>query len=195
MSPKKNSPPRSLSLPLQAEGNYLFPSNKVFWKYFSPAERGRTIKLKIWPKLNLQGYWSQGLISSTICNHFWFLFLCHNLNSSMLKCEGSLTSFIFTKTYSVQEEILENLISSSICHIKIFILTFFPSSFTKQINLYGTNYWATIFQSHTAWLWNFPKHCEIILLNGSLISNKVPNLHCVIRSEMNTASLINKRLL
>ena len=32
--------PRFLSSPLQAGGNYLFPSNKVFWKSVFPQQRG-----------------------------------------------------------------------------------------------------------------------------------------------------------
>ena len=69
---------RFLSPPNQTEGNYPFPPNKVFWKSISPAERGRTMELKIWPKLNLQWYLSQVLINSTICsfNIFGFCFFC-----------------------------------------------------------------------------------------------------------------------
>ena len=60
------------------------------------------------PKLNLRGYCSQTLINSTIFATFTLLYiplhtqplhstifttftLCHNLASSMLKCDGSLT--------------------------------------------------------------------------------------------------------
>ena len=52
----------------------ISPNQNVLKIYFSSAERGRTIELKIWPKLNLQGYWSQVLINSTICNLYSFGF-------------------------------------------------------------------------------------------------------------------------
>ena len=72
-----------------------FTRTAFFWKsIFHPAESGRIMELKRWPKLNLQGYWWQVLTNSTIFATFAFLefvSLCHNLNSSMLKCEGSLT--------------------------------------------------------------------------------------------------------
>ena len=71
----------------------ISPPKKFLKVYFSPAQRERTMELKIWPKLNFQGYWSQ----------FWYIppfptfiflvsvLLCHNLDSSMVKCEGCLT--------------------------------------------------------------------------------------------------------
>ena len=77
--PPSKSLPQVLLSPLLVEGNYPFPPNKAFWKcIFSAAERGRTMKLKIWPKLHLQGYWSQVLINSTIYKLyiFGFCFLC-----------------------------------------------------------------------------------------------------------------------
>ena len=59
-----------------------------------PQQKGRRImELKKWPKLNLQGYWYQVLINSAIFATIAFLVfvvLYHNLDSSMLKCEGSL---------------------------------------------------------------------------------------------------------
>ena len=65
------------------------------------------MELKKLPKLNLRGgHWSQVLINSTIFAALTFLFSvlpCHNLVTSMLKCEGSLTNKIFTKKYIVQE--------------------------------------------------------------------------------------------
>ena len=51
------------------------------------------MELKTLPKLNLQEYCSQVLINTTIFATFTFLvsvLLCHNLASSILKCEGSL---------------------------------------------------------------------------------------------------------
>ena len=92
-----NTLPQVFIITPQAEGNYPFLSNSVFWRsIFSPAERcGRIMELKKLPKLNLRGgYWSQVLISSTIFATLTFLvsvLLCHNLVTSMLKCEGSLT--------------------------------------------------------------------------------------------------------
>ena len=83
------------SLP-QAEGNYQFPANRVFWKsIFTQHKGGRVMELKKRQKLNLWGYWLQVLINSTIFTifiHFLVsVLLCHNLDLSMLKCEGSLT--------------------------------------------------------------------------------------------------------
>ena len=80
----------------QAEGNYSFLPNKVFWRsIFYPAEREVWImELKKLSKLKLRGYRSQVLINSTIFTTFTFLvsvFLCHNIASNILKCEGSLT--------------------------------------------------------------------------------------------------------
>ena len=43
--------------------------------------------------INLRGYWAQVLINSTTFATFTLLvyvLLCHNLASSMLKCEGPL---------------------------------------------------------------------------------------------------------
>ena len=54
---------RFLSSPLPTEGNYPFPTNNVLKIYFSPAERGWTMELKIRPKLNLKRYWSKVLIN------------------------------------------------------------------------------------------------------------------------------------
>ena len=71
-----------------------FPQTTFFENLYCPAERGRIMKLGKWPKLNLHGYWSQVLINSTIFATITFLvpdFLCHSLDSSMLKCEGYLT--------------------------------------------------------------------------------------------------------
>ena len=56
----------------------FFPETTVFENPFSPVERGRIVELKKWPKLNLWGYWSQVLISSTFLQplHFRLLFYC-----------------------------------------------------------------------------------------------------------------------
>ena len=91
-APKQNSPPGFY--------HYPFLPNSNFWRFiFSPVERGGGMGGKIMesrklPKLNLQWYWSQVLINSTIFATFTFLvsaLFCHNLASSILKCEGSLT--------------------------------------------------------------------------------------------------------
>ena len=67
--------PRFLSELLQTEEIYLFPPKQSVLKiYFSTAESGRTIELKILPKLNFQGYWSQVLINSAVCNLYIFCF-------------------------------------------------------------------------------------------------------------------------
>ena len=104
--------PKFLSSPLQTEWNYSFFPNSVFWKSIFPQQKGEAKILwswKKWPKLNLRGNWSQ-VLNSTILATFRFLvsvLLWHNLDSSMLKCEGSLTHLIFTKKHSVQEWLYE----------------------------------------------------------------------------------------
>ena len=75
------------------------PPKQHFLKiYFFPSRKGEgwgeDNGVENLPKLNLRGYWSQVLISSTIFATFTLLasvLLCHNLASSMLKCEGSST--------------------------------------------------------------------------------------------------------
>ena len=86
--------PRFLSSLLQAEGNYPFPQKKMFWKSIFPQQRGR-------------GLWNwkygQNQTYKDIGHKFWYIplfatftFLVsvllrhHNLDSGMLKCEGSL---------------------------------------------------------------------------------------------------------
>ena len=78
---------------LQAEGNYPFLPNSVFWgSIFSLAEKGeRIMELIKLSNLNVRRYWSQVLINSTIFTFLASVLLCHNLASSMLKWEGSLT--------------------------------------------------------------------------------------------------------
>ena len=82
--PKQNTPP----LP---QGRKLpIPPPKQRFLYFSSAEREDYGA----EKMNMQWYWSQVLINSTIFATTAFLvsvMLCHNLDWSMLKCEGSLT--------------------------------------------------------------------------------------------------------
>ena len=81
------SPPRpgKRKLPIPPEQHFL----KI---YFSSGKRGeRIMELKKLLKLNLRGYCRQVLINSAIFATFTFLvfvLLCHNLASSMLKCEG-----------------------------------------------------------------------------------------------------------
>ena len=100
MYPSKTFPQVLLISP-QAEGNYKFLLNSVLWKSISSQAEveGRIMEQKKRSKLNLRGYCSQVLISYTIFATFTllvFVLLCYNLDSSMLKCEGS-------KKYSVQE--------------------------------------------------------------------------------------------
>ena len=60
--------------PPQAEGNYPFLPNSIFWKsYFSQQKGRRIMELKKLLKLNLQRYWSQVLINSTTFATFTFL--------------------------------------------------------------------------------------------------------------------------
>ena len=54
--------PRRRKLPIPT------PKKSVLKISFSPAEKGRTMELKTWSKLNLQEYWPQVLINCTICN-------------------------------------------------------------------------------------------------------------------------------
>ena len=70
----------SLSKPLpQAEGNYPFPPNRVFWKSaFHPAERGEDYGVEKMAKVKLVR------VLVTSFDKF------HNLDSSMLKCDGFL---------------------------------------------------------------------------------------------------------
>ena len=85
---------RFLSSPLQVEGNYPLSLNNVFWKSIFPQQKGgRIIEPTKWPKLNLRGHWWQVLINSIFFSTFTILIsvlLWHNLDSSFLKCEGSL---------------------------------------------------------------------------------------------------------
>ena len=78
-------PPGKRKLPIPPEQHFL----KI---YFSSGKRGeRIMELKKLLKLNLRGYCRQVLINSAIFATFTFLvfvLLCHNLASSMLKCEG-----------------------------------------------------------------------------------------------------------
>ena len=92
MLPSKTFP-QVLIITTQAEGNFLFPP-KIYPPLppYPQESGGRIMELTKWPKLNLQEYWSQVLINSTSFATFTYLicFLCHNLDSSMLKCEGKM---------------------------------------------------------------------------------------------------------
>ena len=96
-TPKQNSPP-GFYYYLPGRRKLHIPPEQRFLKiYFLRRKRvvGRTMELKKLSKFNLRGYWSQVFIDSTIFAIFTFLacgFLCHNLASSKLKCEGSLTN-------------------------------------------------------------------------------------------------------
>ena len=94
MPPSKTLPPLSIITP-QAEGNYLFPQGAFLKNYFSPAVRREeeTMKeLKKMTKIKLE----RVMVASFGKFHDRYMFgvpvlLCHNLDSSMLKYEGSLT--------------------------------------------------------------------------------------------------------
>ena len=102
-TPKQNSPPGFYHHQSRQKEIIHFLQTKCFENLFSPAERGRTIELKIWPKLNLQGYWSQVLINSIPpFATFTFLvsvLLCHNLRFKQAEVWRffNLTSFFFIK--------------------------------------------------------------------------------------------------
>ena len=96
MSPSKTFPQVLINTP-QVEGYYPFPQTALFENLFLAKQtEGRSTELKKWPKLNLWGYWSETFINSTIFVTFALLIsvlLCHNLNSSMLKCKGIYNKF------------------------------------------------------------------------------------------------------
>ena len=54
---RQNSPPCFYHQHFRQKEITHFPQ-RFLRIYFSPVERGRTMELKIWPKLNLLGYWS-----------------------------------------------------------------------------------------------------------------------------------------
>ena len=83
--------PRFLSSPLQAEGNYPFPQNNVFWKsIFSSKKHYGTEKIT---KIKLV----RVLVTSfnkfhRFCNLYLVPdLLCHTLNLSIVKCDGFFT--------------------------------------------------------------------------------------------------------
>ena len=95
--PQAKLSPRFLSLPLKqneiTHSSWTVFSEDLFFPQQKVGEE-RIMERKKLPKLNLRGYCSQTLINSTIFATFTLLvsvLLCHNLASSMLKCEGSLT--------------------------------------------------------------------------------------------------------
>ena len=75
--------------------------SRIFLEFFlkpadptMAAEKFQIYGAKITGNLDMLTCWSQVLINSTIFATFTFLvsvLLCHNLHSSMMKCEGSLT--------------------------------------------------------------------------------------------------------
>ena len=96
-------PPRRREISIPPEQHFLeiyfFPSRKGGWGEAGVGRWGRMriMELKKLSKLILWGYWSQVLINPTIFETFTVLIsvlLCHNLASSMLKCEASLTYLI-----------------------------------------------------------------------------------------------------
>lgn len=110
---------------------------------FPLAERQRIMELKKWLKLNLRGHWSYVSINCTILPNFTVLvcvFLCHNLHSRMLQCEGFLTQLIFSlKSIACTSKLHERkpwpalflTISPGTYQTEIFILTFIFSHFKK----------------------------------------------------------------
>ena len=79
-----------MKLPIPPKEHLFFPWQKR--SEWLGEVVGRIIKK--FTKLNLGGYWLHVLINSTISTVFEFLvsvLLCHNLASSMVKYEDSLT--------------------------------------------------------------------------------------------------------
>ena len=102
MPPSKSLSPVFIST-LQAEGNYPFLPNSVFWgSIFSLAEKGeRIMELIKLSNLNVRRYWSQVLINSTIFTFFASVLLCcvvllkTSINYSKLKTEIWKLKLIF----------------------------------------------------------------------------------------------------
>ena len=98
MLPNKSLPQVLIIIPKQKEITHS--SRTAFSEDIFPQQKGggeRIMELKKLPNLNLQGYWSKALIKSTIFAAFTFLvyvLLCHNLISSIMRCESSLTELI-----------------------------------------------------------------------------------------------------
>ena len=74
MQPRKTGSQTFIIIP-QAEGYCPFFLNSVSWRYFFLNRKGweKIMELRKLPKLNLQGYWSQALVNSTIFATFTFL--------------------------------------------------------------------------------------------------------------------------
>ena len=73
-----NLSPRLLSLPPREKEIIHSFWTSIFLKSIFPQQKGeerRIMEWKKWPKLNLQGYWSQVLINCTIFAAFTLLFL------------------------------------------------------------------------------------------------------------------------
>ena len=180
-----------------------YPGNIFLKISFPPSEMGvegeETMRLlKKMTKIKLV----RVLVASFNTSHhlcilhiFGFCFAVHNLDSNILTCEGSLTQPIKVsrKSIACRNNYMKDkdfpypiflTISLTICQIKIFIFTFSPTGKVSSLYLLSKM---------------LSQHSKIIQLktfnlelNLSLISNKAPNFHCVIRSEMNTASIKNK---
>ena len=138
-------------------------------------------------KITRQACCSQVLINFTIFANFTFLvsvLLCHNLDSSMLKCESSST---LLKTFSLKGIVCRNNYMKDTTLRYTIFQPFHPpyaklnlcpyiSSYFKKFDLFPlvnkqtflvqtmafqaklTSHY--VFQSHTIWLWYFPK-CQL----------------------------------
>ena len=87
---KQNSPPGSYHFYSRQEDITHFPQAMIFENLLFPAERGKDYEAEKITKIKL----SQVLINPTIFatySFLWSVLQFHNLNSTMLKCEGSLT--------------------------------------------------------------------------------------------------------
>ena len=133
--------PQVLIITPQAEGNYPFPLNSVFWKSFCPQQKGgRIMERKKMTKIKL----ARAFVTSFdkfyhLCMqplHFSFLFCCAIIKIRECWRFFNLTNKIFTKKFSVQEYLHERynltlpcfltISPTTICQIKTFILKFFP---------------------------------------------------------------------
>ena len=90
LMPQSNTVPRFLASPPRQKKIIHFSKEANFENLFPPVESGdgkETAELKKWPKLTYEGI---GHTTFALFTVLVSVSLYHNLDSSMLKCEGSL---------------------------------------------------------------------------------------------------------
>ena len=136
---------------------------------------GEDYGVKKLPKLNLWGYWSQVLINSTIFEAFTSLV---SLKHAEVWRSFNLTDKIFTQPFHPHAKL------KLYPYIFPYFKKFHPSLLlNKKLTwrFYGLSNKATMF-------------CKFIQHGYETFQNVAPILRSVICSEMNTASITNKRL-